>query len=242
MGLDIAVGWLAQAAREEDPETFAELCETYVSLNEILLENRLAAHSEPLDIAEADVFEAQMWGDGGLHSVRRLGAYWALKGRLPTTEELQVEASEDPVLNELYAVHDAHGYQPKPKRRALDFVTANLPKPRYQHLLCHSDCEGFYVPQSFDLILFDEVVPPRTSIGGMVGSSVRLLEECRELASVIELPPGIDPDAEGLWEAANSPVAGGAVWQAYGVEAFCLARLIHGCERSLRLGAVLVFT
>lgn len=242
MGLDLVVGWLAQAAREEDPETFARLREPYLALNEILLANRLPPHVEPLDIVEADMFEARMWGYGGLHSVRRLGAFWALKGRLPTTEELQVEASEDPVVDELYAVHDAYGYVIKPDRRALDFFTANLPKPRYQHLLCHSDCEGFYVPLSFDLVLFDDAVPPRTSIGGIVGSSVRLLEECRELASVIDLPPGIDPNAESLWKAADSPREGGAVWQVYGVEAFCLAQLISGCERSLRSGAVLAFT
>lgn len=59
------------------------------------------------------------------------------------------------------------------------------------HLLCHSDCEGYYLPVEFDDILFpdDELGIP----GGMVGSSVALLRELVYVASYL----GIALDDEG---------------------------------------------
>lgn len=52
------------------------------------------------------------------------------------------------------------------------------------HLLCHSDCEGYYVPVAFDEPLF---LPPKANVagGGMVGSSQELLAELRGCAAAI---------------------------------------------------------
>ena len=45
------------------------------------------------------------------------------------------------------------------------------------HLLCHSDCEGLYIPVNFDEPIFDDEVPT-----GMLGSSQGLLRELIEVA------------------------------------------------------------
>ena len=50
------------------------------------------------------------------------------------------------------------------------------------HLLCHSDCEGFYFPIPFTNILFDKKdrIP-----GGMLGSSVMLQKELIAVAPAL---------------------------------------------------------
>lgn len=68
-----------------------------------------------------------------------------------------------------------------------------------------------------------------------------LLEESRELARLIELPEGIDLEDEQLLDAAEAPETQGPPWTRYGVEAFCLARLIRGCELALRHKAAPMF-
>ena len=57
---------------------------------------------------------------------------------------------------------------------------------RFDHLLFHSDCEGFYVPVKFSEVIFtdQELEIP----GEMIGSSYMLLEECKASAQYLELP------------------------------------------------------
>ncbi|MCA8972491.1 MAG: hypothetical protein KDC95_22070 [Planctomycetes bacterium] len=92
------------------------------------------------------------------------------------------------------------------------------------HLLCHSDCEGMYVPIDFAEPIFDEDLP-----GVLLGSSHALLRELHSLASHIgiEFSEGRptraceaelqDPDYDGsfttervvwyaMWEAATMSI------------------------------------
>jgi hypothetical protein len=241
MGLDIGVGVLAQARREVGDEAFADLNRPYVHLNEILRAHGLPPHHEPLDIKEADVFEAPMWSYSGLHMVRRLAAFWAVLGRLPTTAECEVEASTDPILERQFELSNPR-FNRRKRRGVFERLFSGKPEtPRFQHLLWHSDCEGFYVPQDFANVLLDEPDSNRESIGGMVGSTQALLRECRELAAAIELPRNIDLDSKELWAAVEDPVEREPTWKAYGVEAMCLTALLRGCALSIRHRAVLAF-
>ncbi|AKJ29660.1 hypothetical protein AAW51_2969 [Caldimonas brevitalea] len=63
------------------------------------------------------------------------------------------------------------------------------------HLLCHSDCEGFYVPVDFGDLIFDA---SGRLAGGMLGSSYRLLGELVLVAPYIgvELQGGVLSDEE----------------------------------------------
>jgi hypothetical protein len=238
MGLDIAVGWLASRVREGND--LAELKRPFDLLNEVLVEAGMAPHHEPLDMLEDQIFEAQMWGYGGLHAIRRLAAYHVLKRRLPPQLEDDADASEDPVLAKLYREHERrHGNGRK--GWLAKWLSPSRPKPRFQHLLWHSDCEGFYLPRAFPDVIIDEATPQREGLGTMVGSAASLLEECQILAGLIDLPATIDPEDDQLWEAAESPSTDGPLWTRYGVEAFGLARLIQGCELALKHNAVLMF-
>jgi hypothetical protein len=143
----------------------------------------------------------------------------------------------------MLARHTAYFNTSPARRTASARFVSNRPKPpKYQHLICHSDCVGFYVPIAFKDVIFDTIEPECPDIGGMVGSSISLLAECLELAKLINLPSGIDPESDQLWKAADGELADGNVrWHRFGVEAFCLARLIRGSELSIKYGAVLMF-
>ena len=109
----------------------------------------------------------------------------------------------------------------------------------FDHLLLHSDAEGYYLPQDFDPVLFppkDYQIP-----GGIIGSSVKLKEECERLAAALQLPLELDPEGEEVWEATESQGEGDLQWQRYGIESFVCIRLYAACQRSLRNGAAIVF-
>jgi hypothetical protein len=237
MGLDIGVGWLAEAARDSDDlEAFNK---TFELLNEVLAEAGMPPHREPLDITNEQMFSAQMWGYGGLHAIRRLAAFYACEGYLPPPGRLE-SYSNDPMIERLYQYQQRH-FLGRSGNFLKRWLSPGKTPPKFQHLFWHSDCEGFYLPEDFEQVILDKADPQRTGIGGMVGSSPRLLKECLELAQLISLPPGMDPEAEELWMSADDPPAEGKLWQVYGVEAFGLARLIRGCELSIKNQAVLAF-
>jgi len=110
---------------------------------------------------------------------------------------------------------------------------------RFQHLIVHSDAEGYYVPQDFSKVIF-----PTESLkipGAMIGSVPRLQEECRALAELLEIPDGLDAESDEVLEAAENPESGAAHWQLYGIESFSCIRLLTACHASLNTGAAIVF-
>ncbi|WP_017670384.1 hypothetical protein [Blastomonas sp. AAP53] len=239
MGLDIMVGWLAQNRRCLADEEFRSLFEPFDSLNEVLVEGGAPPHHEPLDVADDDVFEAQMWGYNGLRMVRRVAAHWALEGRLPPPIAYD-EVDEVPVLDQLYAAHNEFMAR-ESSRGLLSRFAKSKPAPAFAQLLLHSDCEGFYLPRRMDRVIFDSGDPQREGVGYMVGSAPLLWEECQLLASCIDLPEGLDTQDEQLWEFADRPSKTGPLWQQYGVEAYCLTVLMRATEASARLGAAVQF-
>jgi hypothetical protein len=179
-----------------------------------------------------------MWGYGGLHNVRRLAAHYVYLQELAPPRGYVVEAeTSDPYLARFY---DAHTHALFGRPSLFESLLGRRPKAQpFEHLVMHSDCEGYYLPRELGRVVIDRY--ERAGVGGFVGSSIHLLNECKLLAQLIELPPDLDPEAEELWEAAESPPEKGPLWHRYGIEAFCLSRLIRGCEVSAKTGAALVF-
>jgi hypothetical protein len=73
---------------------------------------------------------------------------------------------------------------------------------RLNHLLCHSDCEGFYLPIEFEEVLIDDhgQIP-----GGMLGSSFMLQKELVAVAPAL----GIRLENENLDDAEAERINGG---------------------------------
>jgi hypothetical protein len=158
MGLAISVGLLADLV-ENDPDGVEWMEENLKIVNRVLHTANLRPHSEPRELQPpAGRCSIAGFPYSFIHYLRRAFAYqttdasW-LAAPLPDG----VDPTEDPVLGA---------------------VTEQLTS----HLLCHSDCEGFYVPVDFADVLFDEEdkLP-----GGMLGSSYRLLAELKAVAPAI---------------------------------------------------------
>jgi hypothetical protein len=221
MGLDIAVGLLSEL-EAEDPEGADYHRGVIGSLNEVLSEAGHPPHSEPVGLPSEQTYSAQMWGYGGLHHVRRLAASLALEKRLPLPCSYE-EASNDPILDRFYSLHER--FRTSKSRSGLSALFRKAPeKPPFEHLILHSDAEGFYLPRQMESVVFDNAQPQRSGLGAMVGSSVALLDECRNLAAALGIPEGIDPEADEVWENAENPPGEGQPWQRFGVETFVLTR------------------
>lgn len=185
------------------------------------------------------MFQAQMWGYNGLHYLRRVAAYLALEGLLPHSDQLD-QVTDDPVLNRFYAQHSQFLDRPKPGMWNL--FRKSPQKPQFEHLMLHSDSEGVYLPREMSAVIFDPAQPQREGLGCMVGSSLALLSECRQVATALEIPTGLDPECEEVWENADALPGEGQPWQRLGITTFVLTRLLRACEVSQRSGAAVVFT
>lgn len=227
MGLAIEVGILADLT-EHDPEGAETFRNQFALLNEFLSARGMQPHVEPLT---CEVWSSAMYGYSGLHYLRRLAAHLDLAGQLPTPGG--PKASEDPVLTDYYRWFG----RAEPTWSARLF--GNVRKRTFDHLILHGDAEGYYLPVDFPGVLF-----PSSNIaiaGGAVGSSVRLLAECRRLANALDLPVQLDPEDAQVWEASENQGKSDVRWQRYGVESFTCLRLIHAATHSLQTGAAIVF-
>ena len=222
MGLAVYVVILLDVA-ESDPEMLDDLREDFAKTNAVLAEEGLPTYEEPEDGSWEPV-SFDMYGYSGLHYVRRIAAHLAAGGPLPPPGD--DGASSDPVQE---AYYDAVIGKPRLFRKSPKFDR------RFDHLLVHSDAEGFYVPVEFDEVIFTDEVP-----GSMLGSSHALARECEELAQALGVPPDLDPESEELWNVSEEQGEGEG-WRRYGVESFTCVRLLAAARESLRRGAAVVF-
>jgi hypothetical protein len=224
LGLAICVG-MSTEVREDDPEYAGFFDRQMEAVNGVLESFGLPEHREPAGLDDEQTFECEMPGHAGLHYLRRLAAHLALKGELP--EPGDEESAGDPVLGDYHKIFDASFGQGK---------ASGIP---FQHLIIHSDTEGYYLP-----VEFEDVLIPDASLeiaGGMIGSTQMLLRECRELAQALELPEDLSLEDEVMWEALDNPGGGDTTWERYAVESYTCLGLIRACEASLETGAAIVF-
>jgi hypothetical protein len=224
LGLALCVG-VPSEIRDSDPEYVSYLEQQVEAINGVLESFGLPPHREPLDVEEERTFECEMHGYHGLHYLRRLAAHLALGKELPPPGDEGVAG--DSVLNDYYRIFDASIARGE---------AAGMP---YQHLIVHSDAEGYYLPVEFDDVIIPD--PSLEIAGGMFGSSHALLRECRELARVLELPEDISVEDEAVWQAAEAQGEGVEKWERYGIESYTCLALLKACEASVETGAAVVF-
>lgn len=172
MGLSISTGMLADL-HIHDPEGAEWLAEDFEKLNVLLEQQGLPKHLEPITITKPPSRgQHSSFPYGYLHRLRRALAFAnqdpSAFGPIPDG----MDAANDPILeNELYVMMNSH-------------------------LICHSDCEGFYLPIDFAEPLIDDL--ELNFAGAIVGSSQRLQQELIKVAPLLEiqLDSGILSDAE----------------------------------------------
>jgi len=234
MGLALEVGILADL-KDADEEGYASYVEEFEKLRTVFRSEGLEEHIEPDEVD--DIFSCDMLGYSGIHYLRRIAAHRAL-GR-PTPAPGSEETYKNVALNEKYYESFDAGKDMK-----------------YQHLMVHSDAEGFYVP-----IDFKRVITTPTLSGGWVGSTQCLQAECAELARLLSMPLDIDYESRELsnaadaqlhphsklprrpwsWKRAETEHSGALTWKHYGVETYACLRLLAACEVSLRTKAAIAF-
>lgn len=231
LGLSLSVGYLADVLSGH-PEGSSEVTSYFARLNEALVAAGYKPHREPVELDESLWFSCDMWGYSGLHHLRRIAAHAAFG--LPMPPPVAKGAKDDPVLKRYYTEVTR-----APSLVARLFGSRSADGLRYQHLIVHSDAEGYYAPQDFPNVIY-----PAESLkipGGMIGSVPRLYEECRALAKLLEIPDGLDAESDEVLEAVENPGSGTVHWQRYGIESFSCMRLLAACQASLNTGAAIVF-
>lgn len=157
MGLGVAVGQLADLL-ENDPEGAESLREDF-AVNRVLAGLGLSEHREPESLPRLDNRSSLLgYPYSFLHHLRRAAAHVAEKpGWLATPFPESANPAHDPLV-------DRHS-------------------DRLQsHLLCHSDCEGFYLPIQFQVLIVDNDNRIR---GGLLGSSYMLQQELVAVAPAL---------------------------------------------------------
>jgi len=231
VGLSLSVGYLADVSAG-DSDASSRVSDDFERLNGALIAAGCKPHREPAVLDPSLQFSCDMWGYSGLHNLRRIAAHAAFG--LPLPDPVAGDAANDFVLKRYYREVTR---SPNLMSRLFRFRRGSA--LGYQHLIVHSDAEGYYVPQNFAEIIFpdDSLKIP----GGMIGSVLRLHEECRAMSQLLEIPDGLDPESDDVLNAAEDPASGTAKWQRYGIESFSCIRLLAACDASVKTGAAIVF-
>jgi hypothetical protein len=165
MGLAISVGQLAFLRQHESPEEVKRFREELHAVNRVLAANALPAHAEPESLPEiGDRVAVGSIPYSWLHHARRAVAYAMRPGNRFRPLREDESPSEDPVY---------------------DAVLSSFAS----HVICHSDCEGFYVPIDFPEPLYDELSDDDAGmiVGGILGSSQGGLRELVLAAPLIDI-------------------------------------------------------
>lgn len=220
MSLNVVVGLAADLEAEELHDVLR-----LGVLGPVLEAEGLPPHREPTD--PADEVDLDLGSYDTIESLKRIAAHVWLTGLPP------LPGGGDEALERYEA---AARIEPAGARGALRLSTPGARTEAFDHLIHHEDGDGLYLPVDFApvLLLPSEVDPLEHE---PLGSSPRLLAECRRLAEALELPLGLDPEGDQVWAAHDDPL----MWGGFGAEGFTLLRLAHAAEVSTRTGAALVF-
>jgi len=169
MGLAVVVGALAEVAGEF-PKEAEDLRGSLARVNRVLIEHGLAVHGEPSALPRPIMSRCPLesYPYSFLHRLRRIYAYATRDPAWIATPAPEQASSADAVIDEVSSRMESH-------------------------LLCHSDCEGFYVPIRFRSPIIDERIQ-----GEALGSSYGLRDELRRIAPTLGIHLESDrlPDSE----------------------------------------------
>jgi hypothetical protein len=174
MGLAVCVGVLADLL-ENDPESSEGLANEIATANSLLAAAGLPRHDEPTVLTD---LKSRAGIDSFPYSfIHYLRFAYAHVSQDPSWRATPLVEGSDP---------------------ASDPVVEDVSSMFESHLLCHSDCEGFYFPVNFDEVIFSD--DAHDIPGGMLGSSFQLRSELIQVAPAL----GISLTASGELEDAEA--------------------------------------
>ncbi len=252
MGLGLGVGVLADL-RANDADGYAERLEQFAAVNEALHAAGLPAHHEPYDLGGREPWFGSIGGYGALHDLRRIAAYlWGGYGLPePDTERPYHDYGALHHLRRI-AAHVRAGHSlppPNPERPSHDPIMdacyarsfSDASPYRAEHLIFHCDAEGLYLPLAFRAV----IEPPEelSIVGGPLGSSYTLLEECQRIATVLALPldRALVWEGEADWTPPTASRGDSAPWRMYLTAARTCGLLYNACRVSIAMGCAITF-
>ena len=228
MGLSIFVG-LPSEVSQRDPDALPVYLGGLVSVNAALRAAGLPEHREPTIDADDMPLEIDMYGYSTIHHLRWVAVH--VLHNKPTRTAQAEDPSGDALVSDYYE-NDRFAAELSPAQRSPDHAVPW----GFRHLLLHSDAEGYYLPQPVDAPLIPD---ERLNVpGGMIGSSLRLRDECAALARHMALPLATDPEIAADLMAEG---AGDSGWQRLPSAAYACLQLHRAAEASVRYGAAIVF-
>jgi hypothetical protein len=213
MGLAVSVGVLPYLALH-DAEGFESSRRAFSRLSQALVAEGISWHEPELTDPPADLGFGGGFSYSYLHRLHRIRALMSLGEPVTPAPEpgtAQYDRDEEKIEGEA-GILDSH-------------------------LLCHSDCEGYYVPVDFSDPLF--LPADQVTGGGMVGSSQRLLAELAGIASPIGISlddKGVPADAEVAWPGTDPPGD-----DPFEPERYAWHQLYEACLASITSGCAIVF-
>jgi hypothetical protein len=218
LGLSIVVGLMPELRGNN--EALLKVRRDFVTINKLLKLEGLPYHHEP---ALTTSWSWDLVSYDGLYALKRFAASIWSGIEVPASK---VNYRRDDAIIELYLNQLG-------KRNWKE-----LPLPFF-HLICHSDCEGYYVPIDFRHVIYSR--PKFVLPGAMLGSVQQLLHECEILASILHIPRKLDPESDVVWSAIKRRKMGKG-WRRYPLETHSCLQLMAACRRSLKKRAALAFT
>jgi hypothetical protein len=167
MSLTVSIGQLAFLLAH-DPKEVGRFRKALRAVNRVLTAKGLPTHNEPESLPEL-VDRAPVLGSipyGWLQYTRRAVAYAMRPGKRFRPLDDEEDPSADPMYDALLSSSDSH-------------------------IICHSDCEGFYVPIDFPKPLYDPLPDSDPDVirgGGILGSSQGGLRELVLAAPLLDIP------------------------------------------------------
>ena len=231
MGLALITGILSDL-KSEDVEGYEYFKDQFDGIQGILRQNGIQTdYTEPVDLDKKLIWDCQMYGYGGLHYLRRLAAHiWDGKKNIEPGNE---EASEDKVM-EKYC--DQSMAEESSFNSLLSKMGIKSKKLNFDHLMFHSDAEGFYIPVEFDDVIFDDAIA-----GGMIGSTYKLKSELEVLIDWLGLDLTIDTDSEEFWALPEEQNRNEIKWKNFGVESYSCINLYLACKESIKNKCAITF-
>lgn len=207
MGLSVSVGDYAAILREE-PADALWFDEQFAILNQALRNAGLSEHIEPREMPDLQYESCISFPYSFLHYLRRMYARQQLDKPPQPVDGEDLSKSDEADIEQVFSRGDSH-------------------------LLYHSDCVGFYVPQHFPRPIEDDRV-----LGGAVGSTQGLYGEILGLAPLI----GIELNGDGPTPAALAELAEADDSHPYHIERIVWHALYENCVHSLEYSGVIAFT
>jgi hypothetical protein len=222
MGLDIWVGTLGSPGEDEEIEELER--QQFASINSALRGAGLPTYFEPENASGDRHWYGRIGRWHHIQTIRWVAASVALTGERPSDQS----GADGPEALRRYERNLVHS------GGLIKHLDSRMARRSFDHLICHADTEGFYVPVDFENVIYDHKV-------GLLGSSYRLVAECDVLARYLEIPPDIPEDPDKLNKAIGDAEHATELWQQFGDATWACQQLRIGARQSIRLGAALVF-